>query len=98
VPKKSDSLAQANLDAYFRATRPPGPLEVSVGLKVGYTRYFCRQIGLSPTDPTWSRRGVVTRLHERPDLAYVLWADEAEDTPVSTHVLAIPGPNLRWAE
>ena len=92
-------LARGNRDAYFRTTKAPGPLDCKVGDEVGYTRYFCLQLGLDATDPTWGQRGTVTRLHAtNPRWVYVRWAGEAEESLVGTHALARPGPNLRWCE
>lgn len=97
--KKNISRTNGDLDAYFRSTKAPGPLAVEPGQEVGYTRYFCKQMNLSATDPTWRQRGKVTRRHEtNPNWVYVRWNGETEDQLVGTHVLAKPGPNLRWCE
>lgn len=104
MKKRSTSFADSNLNAYFRSTKRPGPLDVRPGDVVGFTRYHCLQLGLSPTDSMWSLRGTVIELRGAPsEDGKPVWAFiqfEGEDAPrcVARGNLAIPGPNLRWCE
>lgn len=93
---KHDELERANRDAYFKSTKPHGPLHVTVGEVVGYSRYFCMSIGLPPTDPMWRTTGKVTEL--RDVFALVLFEDRQAPQLVRLEHLAKPGPNIRWAE
>jgi hypothetical protein len=93
------SLAQQNLDAYFRTTKAPGPLEgAAVGDKVSYTRYFLKQLCVGATDPMWHKRGTIVALRAGTTLVNVLWDGETEPRPIQLSCLAKPGPNLRFCE
>ena len=96
-PSKSAELERANLDAYFRATKPNPPLDCQPGDTVGFARYFLKSIGASSTDPMWRQTGTVKEL--RHDVfALVAWEGEPEPRLVHRGNLAKPGPNLRWCE
>lgn len=87
-------LERGNRDAYFRSTRPHGPLACEPGDVVAFTRYFLKSIGASATDPMWSQRGIVREL--RPPFVLVAW--EEGERLVHLGNLAKPGPNLRFCE
>ena len=94
---RSSSLAQkSDLDAYFRSTKPRGPLDVKVGEEVAWTRYSLLQIGAGATDPMWGQRGRVVEL--RPPWALVEWDGEEKPRLVSTTTLAYPTANPRFCE
>lgn len=46
---------------YHLGTRYPQQT-FEVGDKVGYARYFIKQLGVAPTDRMWSREGVVVEV------------------------------------
>jgi hypothetical protein len=97
MTKKTDDLERQNLDAYFRSTKAPGPLETMVDREVAYTRYFLKQIGVPATDPMWRQRGIVKEVRDD-RFALVQWNDGEEPRLVATSNLAHPGPNLRFCE
>jgi hypothetical protein len=99
--QKTADLERGNRDAYFRSTKPPGPLpfEAFAGHVVGYARYSLRAMGLGPTDPLWTRRGHVVRAHETvATWVYIRWDDDPEPEVASTSALAVVGPNTRWCD
>jgi hypothetical protein len=93
---KPKSVAASNLDAYFRSTKAPGPLEVKVGDRVARTRYFLKQLGLPPGDDAWKDRGTVLEIRGN-NIVSVKWDSREEPTSILTSNLAFPGPNLRFA-
>lgn len=89
-------MSQGDLDAYFRSRKAPGPLDVKVGDKVMYTRYFLLSIRVSATDDSWRDQGEVIEVGNH-DLATVRWADGTV-MKTKTNNLCYPGPNLRHCE
>lgn len=90
------SLADANLLAYFRSRKAPGPLrDLKSGERVGYTRYFLLSIRVPPTDPLWVRFGTI--IQEGEMIVRIRW-DDGTESNVATSNVARKGPNLRWCE
>jgi hypothetical protein len=81
-------------DAYFRSRKAPGPLEVKIGDRVAYARYFLKCLGTPATDDAWRRRGTVVSVEN--GVAQVHWDGSDGPIRVLTSNLAFPGPNLRF--
>ncbi len=97
--KEAQDLAVKNREAYFRSTKPNGPLPNPViGERVAYSRYFLKQICADPTDPMWGDRGEIVSLHKNGVWALVRWEREEEPRHIALQHLARPGPNSRFCE
>lgn len=93
---KTNDLARANRDSYFRHVRPPEPLEnVQLGDVVGLTAYHLIQIGLGPLDEEARDVGPVTEIHPNGIWVRVAFGLTGERWIARQH-LARPGPNSRW--
>lgn len=93
-------MRRADLDAYFRSRKSPGPMAFAPGQRVCYTRYFLLQLNTSPTSSDWRRRGTVK--DGGADIVSVAWDDVSGESRINSANLALApevhGPNLRASE
>lgn len=95
-PSKADRRAAADLDAYFRSTKPPTPPTLASGDEVGWARYFLLATGEPATGGRWFERGTVVGISET-GLVRVRWGNGSEFYSAASN-LARPGPNRGWCD
>ena len=102
---QANEVARGNLDAYFKTTKPNGPLAYKTGDRVTYARYFLKATGEPATGERWFSRGVLAETpHPTLDdrFAMVHWDGHPAAVAVNTCNLALDprhhGMNMRHAE
>jgi len=101
TPSYGDGFSE---DGYFGYARKPGPLALTVGARVCYTRYFLRQMGDGPTSDAARRQGVVTEVNPPnttlPHMVRVRWDDREDSVLISTTCLGnlAQANSPRWCD